>query len=100
MSWYRRLTNIALKLTPAQEAWIETAVARGDFAPPPDEALSSIIDTGIVAFETLPDNDLYDDELAYVRAKLAEAEESVTKSKTLTLEELRQRMATGRSRER
>ena len=91
--------KIALKLTPTQEAWIETAVARGDFAPP-DEALSSIIDNGIVAFETLPDNDLDDDELAYVRAKLAEADESLAKCKTLTLEEHRQRMAAGRSRER
>jgi hypothetical protein len=36
----------ALKLTPAQEAWIEAADTRGDFATP-EVALASIIDTGI-----------------------------------------------------
>lgn len=84
--------NIALKLTLAQEAWIEAAVARGDFASP-EEALASIIDFGISALETEPEDDMDEEELANVREKLAEAERSIANGESLTLEEHRRRMA-------
>jgi antitoxin ParD1/3/4 len=79
--------NIALKLTLTQEAWIEAAVARGDFASP-EEALASIIDTGICALETEPDDDMNDDEVAFVRAKIAEAEDDVANGRTKSWDEV------------
>ncbi|HAH09945.1 MAG TPA: hypothetical protein DCL54_17090 [Alphaproteobacteria bacterium] len=84
--------NIALKLTAAQEAWIEAAAARGAFATP-EEALTSIIDHGIVALDTEPDDDKDEAELAFVRARLAEAEDDIAHGRILSREDSEARIA-------
>lgn len=84
--------NIALKLTPAQQAWIEAAVARGDFATP-EEALTSIVDCGIHGLEVAPADSMTDEEVVEVRSLLADAEISIANGQALTIDEHRRRMA-------